>query len=162
MKKLFVIMFFSVLLVGNTSYAKEPNSNKIYDIVDTDTSNTDNLTTESQTTEQPVINEVTTEANEDEQHIDFDSSDPFPTVDEKGFFKNIYEKGWSGINIAQKIVLVICVFMFVLNAGALVIACFGSKHFGKYIVGLIICVLIVVVDLSAVEICAAVNNFFRK
>jgi hypothetical protein len=78
-------------------------------------------------------------------------------VDETSFFQRIYDKTFEGVSVLQKVVAGIlfgCFILCIVMAGISLIA--DKKRVAWYLIGMLICALLIMADLYAVDL---INGF---
>lgn len=168
-----LIGVMAVTLFGITPQAKEQNKsvvdfNAVTEQETTQESNQEesgiSIKKDSQVTENNTLfegSDVSTglKINDDYQFGD----DMLPEVDVENFFEKIYKKLFSGISVAQQIVAYIIIFFMIISLVSIVISCFGAKNKILWFIGsFFICLLVLFVDLYAVQIASAFVHFFAS
>jgi uncharacterized membrane protein YraQ (UPF0718 family) len=82
-------------------------------------------------------------------------------VDEKSFFQRIYDKTYEGVTVVQKVVSYIlfgCFIICILMTGISLLG--DKKRVAWYLLGMLICAILIIADLYAVDIVNSFSTWF--
>ena len=91
-------------------------------------------------------------------------NDMYPKVEPEGFFQRLYNKMFQATNAFQKVIAILLIIIFVICVFMTAASAMSPKKekVVGYLIGALICLIALVVDLSAVPIMNAFNSWFKS